>query len=384
MLSSISPIELGPASPSGRVLTAKLGKSGSVGKGISGDRAIYSAIFELLEHVCYDQLLPDQQQLVPVTPRNLFHRGAFARDVASLSIIQTDVPTVPSRRYSPIDSSVEVWVPDAVAVAKGQPHSDLNRFPFYFMSSTGWAAGVSLRDALAHALLEVIERDAISALAMSCAEEHPIGHQLIQTQSSASAAIHGLVEDAVDSPIEVRMIPALAGFCAVALCKSRDIHGRVVIGSGASMNPTEAVERALCELEQEVYVNSINASFEGDSPYLGKNYLDSYPFLKRASTMEALSSPVMSPVETRKLIDLQRSATTCGDSGDTVRSICEDLGDLTPLYRVVWDHPSETTVVHALIPGAERFHMIRHGLPIEPISHLRSDRRLELCRARRE
>jgi ribosomal protein S12 methylthiotransferase accessory factor len=40
----------------------------------------------------------------------------------------------------------------------------------------------------------------------------------------------------------------------------------------------------------------------------------------------------------------------------------------TVFYRTLYEHPNFATVVQVFIPGLERFHLIRSGIPVAPQS----------------
>ncbi len=43
-------------------------------------------------------------------------------------------------------------------------------------------------------------------------------------------------------------------------------------------------------------------------------------------------------------------------------------------YRTLYEHPNLATVVQVFIPGLERFHLIRSGIPVAPQSALKGIR----------
>lgn len=120
-----------------------------------------------------------------------------------------------------------------------------------FRTSSGFAAGSTVSEALLHAINEVIERDALS--------NYLVGRLSGQTSSlevKPPKALHPLLASVARTPAvgqtpRMHLIESLAGYVVVAECGRGSSQGRLDIGCGASADPLYAMERALLELVQE-------------------------------------------------------------------------------------------------------------------------------------
>jgi len=118
--------------------------------------------------------------------------------------------------------------------------------PIFGWSSNGLASGNSVTEATLHALLEVLERDAIS---MNTAREHSrwIGSGLPEPFDRLVAQWRTLgIETAV------RWVPTECGIACFRACLHEPGRGSVHLagGSGAHPDPQIALSRALCEAAQ--------------------------------------------------------------------------------------------------------------------------------------
>jgi ribosomal protein S12 methylthiotransferase accessory factor YcaO len=360
----------------------------SHGKGV-GRQLLASTLFELVEHAVIEHVIPPDHLPVLVARADLYDRGRLVRDAVSLNVYRNAEEQVAAFPYVSCDLDAErkaYWVPcvDSQLVDPPEPRTARALLHHYFESSTGWAAGMSLEGALLHALYEVIERDSYSELLLASADGHSFGSPVRPRADSDLEALAATVESSTQSALSLRLLPALAGVCVAASSDRTDKFGRKLVGLGVSWSPDEAAERAVLEYEQECAAEELSLTYAADSPYVERRYLDSYPYLRQAELLSALPAAAAETAFADELAPVEVPT-----PADQLRLVCERLrrGGYEPVYRVVWKAQEFADdcpiVVQALIPGAERFHMVRHGIPMEPIGRLRSDEVVGKCRARR-
>ncbi|WP_153786851.1 YcaO-like family protein [Pseudomonas sp. EMN2] len=240
-------------------------------------------------------------------------------------------------------------------------HRGLRRYS----SNDGAAIGASRDEALLHALNQIIERDALSLFMLRhfyYQRREPVLQVLRPAASSALSRLWGEAERCLDSPIAVLDISnefASRSFLALCLRPASPLQANVV-GCGASLDPWHGMQRALSELVQL----QLNSRLPQASQQLQQaaGALAAWPRLQRCQQRDiaalldnshycTLPEPLPAQTVTQQLQvlvdDFNRHGHQVG--------ICE-----------VFRGAQGISLVNALVPGLERFHLVWSGNLVLP------------------
>lgn len=354
----------------------------SHGKGV-GLFGIASALYELLEHAVFEGGLPivdiftcDPSQYEDVVPKGI---DDFVLKQVLLS--GSSRRCLEYKRLFPharVRFPVEI-VGGAVAINEIKAQNKLlneNRY-LYYLSTNGLGAGATEVEAVLHAILELIERDALSMFLIDVARKTPSGVKVVL--SCDSYINYFLKNKDYMGGVDIRLIPSVVGNVAIALSQVTDFRGRRQFGVGASLNKEYAIERAVLELEQEV-ISTGEECVEGGRESVSLNGVygeiftcNSIPGSTGIEVIEGGSSCDMHEIS---LIEkLETLVEALNQKGFYVYS------------SLIWRGGGQALsgsempiVVHVYIPGFERLQIIRDGFSVEPAGRLRTEEILTLFR----
>lgn len=376
---------------SGRVVAA------GCGKGI-GAQATASAMFEAFEHLAAG---PDAHYVVSESepkstedacsrpsrlpaaaiPGDLAHRDAVLGMIRLWPQAISFTPMfecTPEHLTSP-NRQLPTYFPTCLLSATHRPANKAENVGVVYRSSNGIASGMSADEALLHAVNELIERDAFGSFLLASGQGHTHGRPADTPHGSLLSALRRAIEHNYMTTVELRVLEAVTGNVVLALSSSFDDRGARILGAGASANLTYAAERSLLELAQELAVEAHGVEMGDHAPSL--NRLDNYPTLKAAAMLQHVAGPNNVPVQidgdslsmpVAPRHQLRRIIDRLANSGFRVfaRPIVVGVDGHTPQ---VWQ---------AVIPGMERFHLVRWGIPVEPTGRLRNRASLAAVRKR--
>lgn len=239
-----------------------------------------------------------------------------------------------------------------------------------YRSSNGTASGVGTEEALLHALNELNERDAFSAFLVGLICDRPSGATIDLLGQEELAQLKGEIEDGFGASLELRRLDSLWGTVVLAVTDQDDARGCTTIGAGASIDYAYAVERALTEAAQNLAVESMGIPLSRDGWPENLDRLARFPNLRRAARLKPTppprgleTVPSTAPAQAPLADQLSRITTVLAELGMTALA--------RPLYRDSGS-PDDPEVWQVLVPGMERFQLVRYGLPIEPVGRLRT------------
>lgn len=240
-------------------------------------------------------------------------------------------------------------------------HRGLRRYS----SNDGAAIGASRDEALLHALNQLIERDALSLFMLRhfyYQRREPVLQVLRPPANSALSRLWAEAERCLDSAIAVLDISnafASRSFLALCLNPASPLQANVV-GCGASLDPWHGMQRALSELVQLQLNSRLPQARQQLQQAAGA--LSAWPRLQRCQQRDiaalldkcrycTLPKPLPAQTVTRQLQvlvdDLNRHGHLVG--------ICE-----------VFRGAQGISLVNALVPGLERFHLVWSGNLVLP------------------
>ena len=347
---------LTPQESTQRVVTCQLygahGDEVACGAG-KGETCAVGALAESLEHYFIDIAPPDptlsDQILTTVAPFDDWLLNAIPSGCQ-----------VPSFTFGGLNNDKHIKIP-AVLVAPAARHvSFIERtkagFLSKYASNSGMALGCTPSEALLHAVNEAVERHALSmyylalcGLAAAPRLYRPSRTFLQETFTNDSV----LLEHVNDLDIFLTHDFFNISFC-IALSRPDARRPLGTVGSGSSLSPAVALYRAVTE---HLQCECLYGPAEAQEDYATKALLNSSTRLTAlvhpcpTEPVEIFHPPPESFSVCSQIEHLSKKLSTC---------------NMSIFYRTVFEHPHLATIVQVYIPGLERFHLIRAGVPVAP------------------
>lgn len=227
-----------------------------------------------------------------------------------------------------------------------------------YSTNSGTALGCTESEALLHAINEAIERHALSMYYLSlCSLTSPpeLYRPSISFLEETFAHDAELLRHAKNLDIFLTHDFYDVPFC-IAICRSRKEYSLSSVGSGSSIHPSIAMYRAVTE---QLQCEQLYGSEEKQED------LSAEKMLAHSARLASL----INPCPTYAVPAFHPPHTELSVRGQVKRTLI-NLGkqSKTVFYRTLYAHPSLATVVQVFIPGLERFHLIRSGIPVAPQS----------------
>jgi ribosomal protein S12 methylthiotransferase accessory factor len=347
-----------------------------LGKG-RGRQAEASAAFEALERRwCRGAVqrgggVVGEMRLLPaacVAAQPALHDDGLLRHLAR----RYSTTPVGCARYSPVGGGgSDIWVPLFLSdpwYRRGPlPGDELAYWRFLrYGTSSGNAAGTSQTEAVLHGLLEVVERDSVSTLLI---RRYLRGRETLPVVTAASlpAAVRTLKERLVSEtggPVHVIDLTTDLGVPTFAALAASARYPARLLGSGASLDASYAIERAVAELHQLVTLYHWGASDIEDERF-GQR-LRAWPPLWRAyvTALDESDGGGPVPLVPVSVVTGALPATPAGALAVLVDRL--RAAELTVYARSLAPPSHPVAVANVYVPGAERFYLVRHGLEVVP------------------
>ncbi|MGV9325761.1 YcaO-like family protein [Streptosporangium sandarakinum] len=278
---------------SGKVVTASLGKG-------AGEQSRVSALFEAWQHLEHDRgqaalardtgrvrVLPVEAVVAQPELRGeeMIHR--LARDHPGVAVACLRAEPLGER---PSPGRRAIWYPAFARSPSCRSHpvpGDDLRYESYlrYAYDSGTAAGVTEAEAVLHGLLEVVERDALSHALLDWYLDEAAPIRVIDPDGLPGdlRRLHAEARTRLGAPPLVIDMTSDLGIPAYCAIPSRAGPYPGVIGSGASLDPEYAVERALSEVVQ----SSFNMSLGVDLTLARRlESLRRWPLLERCARLD--------------------------------------------------------------------------------------------------
>lgn len=233
-----------------------------------------------------------------------------------------------------------------------------------YTSTTGIASGNSVRDALLHAVHEVVERDADSYFLVELAKGNTPFKFLDLPEDSDLNKLFLKLTSEIGRKGWLILLESVAGYVVCAYAESLNKTSETEIGYGCSFDINIATRRAIMELQQ------IRASVQ-----LGETWTD-----EGAVDIKNLRSfPKMREISERRF-DLDsyscEHVSICKYQGKNLNVIEQLRTAGYPIFgRVIWQYDTglgSIVVVQAIIPGLEVIDNLVFNRPILPLGRMRS------------
>ncbi|MEV7006561.1 YcaO-like family protein [Streptosporangium sp. NPDC051022] len=351
--------------PEGRPVTASLGKG-------AGTQSRVSALFEAWQHLQHEEgqaaLARDRRRVRTMSVTAVLSqpelRGEEMIQRLARDYPDADLACLCAEPLSPGRSSL--WYPAFCRSPSCRSHpipgDDLRYEPYLrYAYDSGTATGVTESDALLHGLLEVVERDALSHAflewylggesRLSALDPELLPEDLRRLHGEAAAHL-----GALPLIIDITSDLGIPAYCALP---SRAGPYPGVVGSGASLDPEYAVERALTEVIQ----SSFNLSLGVDLTLERRlESLRRWPLLERCARLDP------APLLGRLAFDARLPAAGPEGVEEQISVILEMLERAGfGAYSFRWNPEQDRCpVLTVIVPGLETFAMVHSAVPVLP------------------
>jgi len=349
-------------------------KASGLGKGI-GDQSVASAIFEAFEH--YFSFGSENESVPTVEHLDLSGLDFELRDGSPdfRSICGNHAMPLVRLAFNSTDGARDslrfpafLINPDYDPISPLEAEFIRSFGLMRYSTNSGTAAGLSLDDAMLHGLLEVVERDAIGIELLRVVirrDAHPVREVQRHTLPPNIIALFDIIEQETggllcvwDITTDLRVPVILAGLTV------NGVTTRRYFGSGASLSPSYAIERAILETVQSLHARSLR---DLSHPKGGNEPLDDMPTYMRCF-LDAGFFGYRGGAAAVRFADIKSSIVDCDKmtSSDQFEHIADCLRErgLNSYWRIVASGSIHVTQV--VVPKLERFHLVTHGTPVAP------------------
>ncbi|MBF8673451.1 YcaO-like family protein [Pseudomonas fulva] len=267
---------------------------------------------------------------------------------------------LPSFNFQALNSYHEIVIP-AILIAPSSKNVDAIEktaagFLSKYATNSGTALGCTENEALLHAINEAIERHALSMYYLSlCGLASPL--KLYQPSNSflEETFSHDTELFRCAKKLEIYMTHDFydVPFC-IAVSRGKKEGSLSSLGSGSSINPSIAMYRAVTE---QIQCEHLSGTTEKQEDLSAEN------MLAQSTRLSAL----LHPCPTYAVPDFHPPRIDLSVRGQVKRTLINlEKENKIAFYRTLYEHPNLATVVQVFIPGLERFHLIRSGIPVAP------------------
>jgi ribosomal protein S12 methylthiotransferase accessory factor len=229
-----------------------------------------------------------------------------------------------------------------------------------YSTNSGTAFGCSESEAMLHGLNEVIERHTLSTVLMSLCGQH----DSLMLKSPDAEILNTLFPgksqtDSIISRYKILFMPTTFGvYFSMAIPKAPDERYPICpIGSGCSVDPRIAIERAITELSQTIDLYDTEEK---------SSDLIAYALLKRSPALHPLIhlEKLRNIGHTCKRLDPLLNLSVV----EQAEFVIEHLNALgfRVLRRTLATFANGCAVTQIYVPGLERFNLVRAGIPVVP------------------
>lgn len=347
---------LSPTVDTQRVATCQLyddrGVEVACGAG-KGEACTVGALAESLEHYVIDITPPNPT----VSDQILTSTAPF--DDWLLNAIPPGCP-IPSFTFEGLKNDTHIDVPAVLVAPSDRQVSHIERTPAGFLSkyasNSGMALGCTRNEALLHAMNEAVERHALSMyyLALCGLAPEPRLYRPSRTFLQETFMNDSLLlEYANDLDIFLTHDFFDLPFCIAVSCPTAQ-RPLGTVGSGSSLSPAVALYRAVTE---HLQCDRLYGPSEAQEDHATEALLNS------AIRLTALVHPC--PTHTVDAFHPPLESFSVPQQVDCLSSRVDNCNKKI-FCRTVFEHTHFATVMQVYIPGLERFHLIRAGVPVAP------------------
>ncbi|MDI9779552.1 YcaO-like family protein [Pseudomonas putida] len=326
-----------------------------------GEHCELGALAESLEHYFVDCITPatfdSDQILKSIAPFEDWLLNSIPPDCE-----------IPCFALQALNSYDEIKIP-AILMAPSSTNIDqIEKTAAGFLSkyatNSGMALGCTENEALLHAINEAIERHALSVFYLSlCGLTSPPDLYRPSNSFLEETFAHDteLLRHAKRLEIFLTHDFHEVAFC-IAISPARKEGSLSSVGSGSSVSPSIALCRAVTE---QIQCEQLYGPTEKNEDLAAEKML----------AHSVRLAPLINPCPTYAVPTRHPPRTELSVRGQVKRTLVNlEKQNKSAFYRTLYEHPNLATVVQVFIPGLERFHLIRSGIPVAPQSAFKTER----------
>ena len=279
---------------------------------------------------------------------------------------------IPCRKYTGVNDGTVIYyplflsLPGYVLTPLADDTFNYRRISRYSTSS-GTAIGSSFDQALTHAVSELLERDALSMFLLRtfiANTGQPI--RLINKSTLPTQLQHLVAHLESTHRDELQLIDITSDFRLPAVAARFSSQGGPVtpLGTAAATSPAAAIEQAVLEVIQQLHLQGIQSKARD------QRILDQLTNLGRYQ--QCASFDLRPHIQSGKIVNVDYSQlpspATPPDASHQAASLCDLVvaNQHQVYYATNYVAESGITCLHALIPGIERFQLVRSGHAVLP------------------
>jgi len=329
-------------------------KEVSCGAG-KGEDCELGALAESLEHYFVDKVTP------PIIASDKIWQSVAPFDDWLLKSIPPDCQ-IPCFRVQALNSYDEINIPAILIAPSSRNIDEIEKtaagFLAKYATNSGTALGCTENEALLHAINEAIERHALSMYYLSlCGLTSPPDIYKPSNTFLEETFAHDtkLIRHAEKLEIYLTHDFYEVPFC-IAIARNGKKGSLSCVGSGCSINPSIAMYRAVTE---QIQCEQLYGSTEKQEDLATEKML----------AYSARLTSLLHPCPTYAVPAFHPPSIKLSVRGQIKRTL-SNLGkqNKSVFYRTLYEHPYLASVIQVFIPGLERFHLIRSGIPVAPQS----------------
>lgn len=346
------------------------------GKGI-GEQSEVSAIYEALEHLFTDvAYLRDTIFFTRVAALS----SSLKSDKAC-ELLQHHYPDaiIPCRSYNQFNGDTKIQYPIFLAHPEYTEHC-LNEDTFdytrliRYTTNSGTAIGTSFEEAAIHSISEIVERDAYSLfLLQTFIRPQPFPVRIIQkhTLPEHLSALVIEVEDITKHGTLLLDITTDLGIPTICTVLLDTPHPIPYLGFGSSLSREYACERSVLEALQAWHLYGTYQEDREEDIRFDTEAIERFSHLPRyqncikfdlATLLLDSSIALLSSFDT---LPIHATPNELSTYLDLLCNLIEQK-HFTIFYAKNYISSSGITCLHCIIPGLERFHLVRGGNPVVP------------------
>jgi len=323
------------------------------GKGI-GKQSLASAMYETIEHYLFsNQRYENSSYFLP--KQILFDNCGYVVNEFCKNKKDT---LIECAIFNSIDGFYQIYHPLALLDFYNPKYINYftnSKHIIKYLHNSGSAVGLSLNEAILHALNEVIERDALSIHFIECFLLKR--NARVINKSTLPARIKELiynVERFIDDDIKIINITSDTNVPSYLAYITKDDLPLPISGYGCSLNGEYALERAILEMVQIFHLY--------DQSYT----IEDYETLKRFESYKNYSNILKLEYSKIAIEDYCYTEQENLSTGKQIKYIDKLLTSMG--YRIFYNYMIRDDIyyVNILIPGFENFNIVNDGLLVVP------------------
>jgi len=330
------------------------------GKGI-GKQSLASALFETLEHYLVDPNLNKRETIICKISQILEYEPKLIEEYPIKYLYSQDnQQEIEVLKYSSIKDERHIFYPAFLTHPNFTKKIDKKYDNLIkYSTASGTAIGISKEEALIHAINEVVERDALSIHYIKTFLSKK-KQKIIEIDKSSLPKgllkICKIIENTIGTKIQILDISSdfnIRSYLVIAKHKDYLLPFR---GSGSSVFPSYALERALLECLQSYHLYDQDLEIEDKYTLIELDKYEKFKNIVLANYNVGVN-----------IIPFKDTEYDFSNISSVLKYMVENIerSGRKIYYTTIYEEP-DLYCTHVLIPGLEKFNLITSGLLVVP------------------